>query len=81
MMESVKVRQRVGQDGILYLEIPVRLPDQDLEVMVVYQSTPANTIVTLPLEDLYGVCADDPINLGKVGSADEMDEDLTGAFD
>ncbi len=40
MVESVKVRQRVGQDGILHLEIPVGLTDQDVEVMVIYQVAP-----------------------------------------
>ena len=81
MMESVKVRQRVGQDGILHLEIPVGLPDQDLEITVVYQATPTNTFTALSLEELYGICADDPIGLEKAGVVDEMDEDLAGAFD
>ena len=30
-MESFKVRQRVGQDGILHLDIPVELTDRDIE--------------------------------------------------
>ena len=79
-MESIKVRQRVGQDGILHLGIPVGLPNQALEVMVVYQATPENTLASLPLEELYGICADDPIGLEKAGVVDEMDEDLTEAF-
>lgn len=79
-MESVKVRQRVGEDGILHLEIPVGLRDQDIEVMVIYQATPTNTTV-LSLEELYGICTDDPISLDKAGLLDEMDEDLTGVFD
>ena len=81
MMESVKVRQRVGQDGILHLEIPIGLRDQYIEVMVIYQVTPTDTAVVLSLEELYGICADDPINLEQAGTLDEMDEDLTGAFD
>lgn len=36
-MESVKVHQRVGRDGVLHLEIPLGLVDQDVEVMVIYQ--------------------------------------------
>jgi len=80
MMESVKVRQRVGQDGILHLEIPVGLPDRDIEVMVIYQASPADTTAVLSLEALYGICADDPIDIDNAGTLDAMDEDLTGAF-
>ncbi len=58
MMESIKVRQRVGQDGILHLDIPVGLTDRDVEVMVIYQAAPADTSAVLSLEDLYGICAD-----------------------
>ncbi|WP_246559785.1 hypothetical protein [Leptothoe kymatousa] len=67
MMESIKVRQRVGQDGILHLEIPVGLQDLDIEVMVIYQPVPTATTVGLPLEDLYGICTDDPINVDNGG--------------
>jgi hypothetical protein len=41
-MQSVKVRSRVGTDGILHLNIPVGAADQEFEVMVIYQPvTPA----------------------------------------
>jgi hypothetical protein len=36
-MQSIKVRQRVGSDGILHLEIPTEVKDGDVEVIVVYQ--------------------------------------------
>ena len=81
MMESIKVRQRVGQDGILHLEIPVGLTDRDVEVMVIYQAAPVDTTATLSLADLYGVCADDPISIDELGVSDALDEDLTGAFE
>ncbi|EKU97774.1 hypothetical protein Lepto7375DRAFT_7016 [Leptolyngbya sp. PCC 7375] len=81
MMESIKVRQRVGQDGILHLEIPVGLKDLDIEVMVIYQPVPAVKTVGLSLEDLYGICADDPINIDNEGISEALDEDLAGAFE
>lgn len=79
MMESIKVRQRVGQDGILHLEIPVGLKDLDIEVMVIYQPVPVVTPVGLSLEELYGVCTDDPINIDDGGISEALDEDLAGA--
>jgi hypothetical protein len=80
-MESIKVRQRVGQDGILYLEIPVGLREQDVEVMVIYQPVPSLTTIEASLEALYGICADDPIILDDQGISEALDDDLAGAFD
>lgn len=80
MMESIKIRQRVGQDGILHLEIPVGLKELDIEVMVIYQPVQADTIVDLSLENLYGICTDDPINIDDEGISEAPDEDLAGAF-
>ena len=81
-MESIKVRQRVGQDGILHLEIPVGLTDRDVEVMVIYQAAaPVDTTAALSLEDFYGICADDPISVDDAGILEALDEDLAGAFE
>ena len=71
----------MGQDGILHLEIPVGLTDQDIEVMVIYQAASANTATVLSLEDLYGICANDPIGGDDAGISDALDEDLAGAFE
>lgn len=70
-MESVKVRQRVGKDGILHLEIPVGLSGRDVEVVVIYQATPPAITNTLSLAELYGICADDPISLDDAGVVDQ----------
>lgn len=80
-MESIKVRQRVGQDGILHLDIPVGLSDRDMDVMVIYQPVQRPTTAMLALEDLYGICADDPIRVDDEGVSDALDEDLAGAFE
>lgn len=81
MMESIKVRQRVEQDGLLHLEIPVGLTDRDVEVMVIYQPVQADTAAVVSLADLYGICADDPISIDAAGIAEALDEDLVEAFE
>jgi hypothetical protein len=81
MMESIKVRQRVGQDGILHLDIPVGLTDRDVEVMVIYQPVQREVIAAMSLEDFYGICGDDPISVDDMGIADALDDELTGAFE
>ena len=81
MRESVTVRQRVGQDGVLHLDIPVGITDRDVEVTVIFQPVPADAAAVLSLADLYGICADDPIAIDDSGISDELDEDLAGAFE
>ncbi|MBW4538816.1 MAG: hypothetical protein KME43_06655 [Myxacorys chilensis ATA2-1-KO14] len=80
-MESVKMSQRVGRDGILHLNIPVGITEQDVEVMVVYQPVPSSTATGRSLEQFYGICADDPIILDDRGISDSLDDELAGAFD
>jgi hypothetical protein len=81
-MESIKVRQHVGQDGILHLDLPVGVTELDLEVMVIYQ--PVRSLITsdpASLADLYGICADDPISIDNEGISEALDDELVGAFD
>jgi hypothetical protein len=73
-MDSIKVRQRVGQDGILHLDLPVGLTELDLEVMVIYQPVRSLTASDRSsLVDLYGICADDPITLDEKGISNLFD--------
>ncbi|MEM9217982.1 MAG: hypothetical protein AAGD25_27030 [Cyanobacteria bacterium P01_F01_bin.150] len=72
-MESFKVRQRIGQDGILHLKIPVGLVDRDVEVMVIYQPVKAEKVSGLTLDTLYGICADDPIHIDEAGISESLD--------
>ncbi len=60
-MESIKVRQHIGQDGILHLALPVGLADRDVDVMVIYQPVQALASVEISLAAFYGICADDSI--------------------
>ncbi len=80
-MESVRIRQHVGQDGILHLEIPVGLTDKEFEVMVIYQPVQIAMTATSPLAQLYGICAEDLIEIDNHGVSEDLDNDLTGAFD
>jgi hypothetical protein len=80
-MESIKVRQHVGPDGILRLDIPVGLTEREVEVMVIYQPVQSLTSVGKSLEQLYGICVDDPIVIDDLGVSEALDEDLAGAFD
>lgn len=78
-MESIKVHQRVGQDGILHLDLPIGLTAQDVDVMVIYQPAQGEETSEQSLEQLYGVCADDPIVIDDQRTSDSFDDDLAGA--
>ncbi len=52
MMESIKVRQRVGRDGILPLNIPVEMTDREVEAVVIYQPVQPLTSVEPSLASL-----------------------------
>ena len=55
-MESFRVRQQVGPDGILHLDIPVGISDREVEVMVIYQPVPSDRSPVMSLADLDGIC-------------------------
>jgi len=80
-VESFKVCQQVGPDGILHLDIPVGIRDREVEVMVIYQPVSSPPAPAVSLADLYGICADDPISIDDRGVDDALDEDLVGAFE
>jgi hypothetical protein len=47
-VQSIKLKSRIGSDGILHLDIPVGLTDRDLEVMIIFQAIAPQTTVTTP---------------------------------
>ena len=80
-MDSIKVRQRVGEDGILHLAVPVGFADREVDVTISYQPVQISTHPVSALEKLYGICGDDPISLDGEGIMEALDDDLIGAFD
>ena len=77
MLQAIKVKGHVGSDGILKLEVPVQVINQDIEAMVVVQvqtraaaiaATDANGWPVGFFERTYGALADDPIERGDQGT-------------
>ncbi|HAZ48767.1 MAG TPA: hypothetical protein DDW76_09600 [Cyanobacteria bacterium UBA11369] len=72
-MQSVTLRHRVGEDGILHLDIPVGLKDAELEVTITFKKVTPVTTITDDLEwkefieRTYGSCAGDPIVIAEAG--------------
>jgi hypothetical protein len=82
-MESVKVRTRVGRDGILNLRIPVGLSETDVDVVVVFQGVSPRPAATGPealgwppgyFEQTYGSFRDNPLVRGEQGEYEVREE-------
>jgi hypothetical protein len=56
-MQSIKLRSRVDADGILRLEVPLELANQELDLVVVYQ--PVESEVT---DSTWGLSLKDRLN-------------------
>jgi hypothetical protein len=72
-METIKLRTRIGSDGVLRLEMPTRFKDVDTEIVVVLQPEPDEPRDALGwpvgyFEETFGICADDPIERGNQGT-------------
>ena len=78
-MQSIKLTKRVGEDGILHLDIPLGMKDKEVEVMVIYQSietTQTPSDLGYPpgfFEQTAGCLADDPIQRYPQGEFEERE--------
>ena len=85
-MESIKVRQHIGADGILHLEIPTEIQESEVEATVTYQKLAPQEVDERGwpvgfFDRNYGICADDPIVLDDEGISEALDDDMEGVFD
>ncbi|MDV2998168.1 MAG: hypothetical protein N4J56_007873 [Chroococcidiopsis sp. SAG 2025] len=79
-METIRLRSRSGEDGILHLDLPVTMKEVEWDVTVTLQP------VALPsqgkgypagfFEQTYGSCQDDPIVIDDEGIYEEQDNVL-----
>lgn len=63
-METIRIKTRIGSDGVLKFEMPVGVANVDAEIVVVYtvQSDPARKETWADyVNATYGILADDPI--------------------
>jgi hypothetical protein len=82
-MQSIKVRSRVGSDGMLHLQIPGGIKNTDLEVIVIFQPVASETEAKTP-EDLgwppgffertFGCFRDEPLVRGEQGEYEIREE-------
>ncbi len=72
-MQTIKFNTRVGQDGILKLEVPLDVADADLEVLVVVHRKEKRGWPTGYFERTAGSLADEPLERPPQGDYEERD--------
>ena len=78
-MQTLTLKTRTGKDGIIRLEIPTNISDQDIEVVLVLQAVGADPVDEMgyPIgyfDETYGMFADDPIKRNQPSYLDVRDE-------
>ena len=82
-MQSVTVKSHIGPDGVLNLQIPLGLPETDVEVVVVVQplapdaTREGSTSLGWPpnyFEETFGSFRDHPLVRGDQGAYEVWDE-------
>lgn len=57
-MHSITLKSHIGSDGLLKVQLP-DIRDQDIEVVIVYQTSLSKGAEAIPLEGFYGCIQDD----------------------
>ncbi|MDZ7955882.1 hypothetical protein [Nostoc sp. DedQUE09] len=68
-MDSIKIRSHVGKDGILHLDIPVEMPDTEIEVTVTIQRVTPQQRGWMPgfFEEVIGGWVGEPLERAEQG--------------
>jgi hypothetical protein len=79
MMQTLTFKARTDKEGIIRLEIPTNKAEQDIEIVVVMQTSDNEPRDNMgyPLgyfEETYGMFADDPIVRNQPSQSDIRDE-------
>jgi hypothetical protein len=79
VMETLKFKTRVGSDGVVKLEIPTDLTDQEVEIVLVMQPLAVEPLDDMgyPIgyfEETYGMFADEPLERNQPTHPDVRDE-------
>jgi hypothetical protein len=79
VMETLKFKTRVGSDGVVKLEIPTDLRDQEVEIVLVMQPLAVEPLDNMgyPIgyfEETYGMFADEPLKRNQPTHPDVQDD-------
>jgi len=78
-MQTITLKARADHNGVVKLEIPTNLADQEMEIVLVIQRLEGQAVDKMgyPIgyfDETYGSLADDPIERNQPPYADVRDE-------
>jgi hypothetical protein len=75
-MQSIKINQHVGRDGILHLDIPVGMVDTEIEVTVTIKRVTAQQRGWMPgfFEEVIGGWVGEPLSRPEQGEYDMREQ-------
>ncbi|MBD2248412.1 hypothetical protein [Nostoc sp. FACHB-888] len=75
-MDSIKIRSHVGKDGILHLDIPVEMPDTEIEVTVTIQRVTPQQRGWMPgfFEEVIGGWVGEPLERAEQGEYETREQ-------
>jgi hypothetical protein len=74
-MKSIKINKKVGADGILHLDIPVEMPDTEIEVTVTIQRvTPQQGWMPGFFEEVIGGWVGEPLTRPEQGEYENREQ-------
>lgn len=75
-MQSIKLRSRVGLDGVLHLDIPVEMTDTEIEVTVIIQRVTPQQRGWMPgfFEEVIGGWVGEPLQRPEQGEYETREQ-------
>ena len=75
-MQSIKLRSRVGKDGILHLDLPVEMTDTEIEVTVTIQRVTPQQRGWMPgfFEEVIGGWVGEPLQRPEQGEYETREQ-------
>jgi hypothetical protein len=82
-MHSIKLKKRVGADGVLHLDIPLGITDKEVEIMVIYQPLETSTQQKTPeqsgwmpgfFEEVIGGWVGEPLERPEQGDYENREQ-------
>ncbi|MBO3458427.1 hypothetical protein G7B40_025290 [Aetokthonos hydrillicola Thurmond2011] len=75
-MQSIKLRSRVGKDGVLHLDLPVEMTDTEIEVTVIIQRVTPQQRGWMPgfFEEVIGGWVGEPLQRPEQGEYETREQ-------
>jgi hypothetical protein len=72
-MHSIRIRSKIGKDGLLQVQIPQAIEGEELDIILVYEPTVKVAAINKPNTRFYGCINDDTFVRHPQGNQSERE--------